>query len=91
VKAKWVTWRDDSTTACEFYELDPEGKLVGGSRDFLVHHMRPFESSGAIAPSVHEAVYSAFKEPDPGLDHTIFDFQTVPDFEGSWDGLDPFL
>jgi hypothetical protein len=91
VKPKWVTWRDDSKAVCEFYELDSAGKLVGGSSNFMVHHTRPLDSSVAIAPPVREAVYSAVKEPDPGLDHPLFDFQAFPDFDGSWDLFGPFM
>jgi hypothetical protein len=69
VKGKWVVWRDGNTGEREFYEMDPIGKLVGGSTNFSIHHTEP----APIAPTVTEAAYpgpkdSLFAEPAEGFD-----------------------
>jgi hypothetical protein len=90
VKARWVTWRDDSKAEREFYEMDRAGKLVGGMSHFEVHHTRPCGLSVAIAPTVSEAVYSGSKTADPEVDQPAVDFQSLPELELPWDVFDFF-
>jgi hypothetical protein len=80
VKAKWVTWRDDGKAEREYYELEPVGKLVGGSANFAIHHSRPLRPTGTIAPTVSEAVYSASKFEDV-VDGFTVDFSRNDEFD----------
>jgi hypothetical protein len=46
VKAKWVTWRDDTTGKREFFELNANGTLI--NRTITPHHIQILHSTQQI-------------------------------------------
>jgi hypothetical protein len=65
IRAKWVTWRDETISQIEFYELDKKGKLV--VRGIQPTHIRPLEKGlPVLRPALLEATHSTKERESQG-------------------------